>query len=129
MKNAKIYNIIQDLVTTGGFEAALNELQKIRTTELTFDEKRNLIHSFDAFLEGLHNEGKSPPPTELKILAEIKRILISYQFETSSYDKEKLRALLRMTLINDRPLSILLIKPFAFCLDNVQINPSQVLEL
>ena len=95
-------------------------LQLLRTQKtqggLIDIEKRVLIHVFDKFLEDLENQGTIYMDVDIEILAEIKKVLIVYQLETSGYNRSRLKDVIKATVLASKPLGDLVRKPFAFCI-------------
>ena len=112
------------------FKEALKELKRQHTAGILTDaEKLFLIQAFDQFLEDHQKIGKFYSDRSVFYLAEIKKFLILYQLESSNYDRNRLRELMKSFLMDVRPLAELVAKPFAFCLDNTQVDPKYALEL
>ena len=110
------------------YKRALELLKNRHSTSRLADlEKRVLIHIFDRFLADLEEAGRYFNEEEIKELAEFKRYLILYQLETSNYSRERLKELIRSTLMQSKPLADLISRPFAFYMDGKQIPADQAL--
>ena len=117
-------------IQRGYFKEALEVLrQSEKAGDLSSTDKIILIEEVDRFLEEMESFGRNFQESEIQTLFEIKKILIVYQLEASDYDRIRLRDLLKAALLGFHPLSNLVRKPFAFCMDNIQVDPDRVLDL
>ena len=106
---------ITALLSDEDFASVLAHLVRIKTgAGLHKFEKLVLIEIFDHFLQTTEEYGLVYSGEDLETLAEIKKVLIVYQLESQGYNKEKLKHLIKRTVLAARPLGSLITKPFAF---------------
>ena len=127
--------MVNNLVA-GEYQALLTYLREHAEENATLGdtEKRLLINIFDKFLASLESSNIELRYEDLKFLSEIKTVLILFELESSGYEPERLKTLIRKKITRREPLADFLGKPFAFVIKfdsrtPVQIPADQALDL